>query len=319
MRVSICATALTSATLLGRSIAAPTAEPSSSQRSLKRRDEASDEALKYFHEPGRDELLSHYDARYFSGIVTDVERTDTQLHMVRAYLTFFREKRLETWLAHGTLLGWWWNGKRLPWDVDLDTQVSNATLHQLGQQYNQTKYEYKSPEDGILRTYLLDVSPYISDRVKGNGMNVIDARWIDTWNGLYIDITGLSETDPDNRPGVWSCKNEHAYTTEELWPMRETTFEGVQAKAPFDYEKILQDEYQPSSLTRTEYNGHYWDMDSKVWLKSEERARLDQEAEDRRAEAKKETAKDEVEQSRKEASQIEELKRDKLHWEASWP
>lgn len=59
----------------------------------------------------RDELLAHYDVRYFTGIVTDLERTDTQLHMVRAYLSFFRERSLETWIAHGTLLGWWWNGK----------------------------------------------------------------------------------------------------------------------------------------------------------------------------------------------------------------
>jgi hypothetical protein len=36
---------------------------------------------------------------------------DTQAHMMRAYLTFFRDKGLDTWIAHGTLLGWWWNGK----------------------------------------------------------------------------------------------------------------------------------------------------------------------------------------------------------------
>jgi hypothetical protein len=58
-----------------------------------------------------DETLAHYDQRYFSGIVSDEERTDTQLHMIRAYLDFFRDQGLDTWIAHGTLLGWWWNGK----------------------------------------------------------------------------------------------------------------------------------------------------------------------------------------------------------------
>jgi hypothetical protein len=66
-----------------------------------------------------DENLSHYDRRFFSQVVTDEERTDTQSHMVRAYLTFFREQGLDTWIAHGTLLGWWWNGK-----VDLDTPTT---------------------------------------------------------------------------------------------------------------------------------------------------------------------------------------------------
>jgi hypothetical protein len=35
--------------------------------------------------------------------------------MIRAYLMTFNELGLETWIAHGTLLGWWWNGKILPW------------------------------------------------------------------------------------------------------------------------------------------------------------------------------------------------------------
>lgn len=55
--------------------------------------------------------MGHYDARYFHGVVTDEERKTTQLHMIRSYLDFFREKGLDTWIAHGTLLGWWWNGK----------------------------------------------------------------------------------------------------------------------------------------------------------------------------------------------------------------
>lgn len=66
---------------------------------------------KYFHEPGGSELGNHYDIRYFNGIQRYEDKQDTQLHMLRAYLLFFREKGVETWLAHGTLLGWWWNGK----------------------------------------------------------------------------------------------------------------------------------------------------------------------------------------------------------------
>lgn len=71
---------------------------------------------KYFHEPGghepgEDDRLGHYDTRYFHGLVSFDERTETLTHMVKAYLTTFQELGLETWIAHGTLLGWWWNGK----------------------------------------------------------------------------------------------------------------------------------------------------------------------------------------------------------------
>jgi hypothetical protein len=73
-------------------------------------------ANKYFHEPGghepgEDERLGHYDTRYFHGLVSLEERTETLTHMIRAYLTTFKDLGLETWIAHGTLLGWWWNGK----------------------------------------------------------------------------------------------------------------------------------------------------------------------------------------------------------------
>ena len=66
---------------------------------------------KYFHEPGDSMLGAHYDSRYHHGIDTYEDRRSTQSLMIRAYFTFFIEKGMETWLAHGTLLGWWWNGK----------------------------------------------------------------------------------------------------------------------------------------------------------------------------------------------------------------
>jgi hypothetical protein len=66
---------------------------------------------KYFHEPGSDDILGHYDIRYFRGVVSSDERADTLTHLIRGYLSFFRGHGLETWIAHGTLLGWWWNGK----------------------------------------------------------------------------------------------------------------------------------------------------------------------------------------------------------------
>lgn len=67
--------------------------------------------FKYFHEPGNDDTLGHYDTRFFTEPVPDEERSETLTHMIRAYLNFFNENGLETWIAHGTLLGWWWNGK----------------------------------------------------------------------------------------------------------------------------------------------------------------------------------------------------------------
>lgn len=220
--------------------------------------------FKYFHEPGATNSLGHYDVRYYQGEpVTYEEKADTLHHMVRAYLSTFREKGVETWIAHGTLLGWWWNGKILPWDWDLDVQVSASTLQYLGKNMNMTTHKYTGiGENGteINREYLLDINPNSVERERGLGLNVIDARWIDIRNGLFIDITGLSETQPEVQPGIWVCKNYHRYNTRDLYPLRETVFEGVPALVPYSFDRILTHEYSGQALTKTfhaEYAIHF--------------------------------------------------------------
>jgi hypothetical protein len=138
----------------------------------------------------------------------------------------------------------------------MDTQVPDTTLYRLGAAYNQTRHKYISPDGETKREYLIDVNPWIWERVRGDGMNVIDARWIDVRNGLFIDITGLSETRPDTHPGTWNCKNHHNYQTMQLFPMRETMFEGVSARIPYAYDQILTEEYGESALLSTQYNGY---------------------------------------------------------------
>ncbi|KIM98964.1 hypothetical protein OIDMADRAFT_56138 [Oidiodendron maius Zn] len=225
---------------------------------------------KYFYEAGGTLELSHYDVRYYQGQpVSYEERTDSLHHLVRAYLTTFRERNIETWIAHGTLLGWWWNGRVMPWDWDLDTQVSASTLTWLGENLNMTVHNYTAvASDGSesQRQYLLDINPNHVDRQYGNGLNVIDARWVDVRNGLFIDITGLSETRPTQQPGVWSCKNFHRYNTRDLYPLRETMFEGVPALVPYAFDKVLTDEYSQNALKKTFHEGHRWIPEEKEWI-----------------------------------------------------
>ncbi|KAF1961261.1 hypothetical protein CC80DRAFT_234233 [Byssothecium circinans] len=322
MRFSTYVAAVAWAFLLGSTVATPI-------RREKREDVGAEEKkltpeeqqrLKYFHEPGDGDVMGHYDARYFRNIVSDEERTETQLHMIRAYLGWFRDHNLDTWIAHGTLLGWWWNGKRLPWDWDLDTQVSGSTLAYMGERYNQTRYKYNPGDGKPEREYLLDINPMIIERERGDGMNVIDARWIDVSNGLFVDITGLSETHPDTNPGEWVCKNYHRYATSDLYPMRETMFEGVVAKVPYSYDKILVQEYEEKALVVTEFQGHVWSPQQKLWEKTpwqieqdrKEAEKRKQEEEGRRQEEEQRRQDDivrkmEEEELKKKAAQEEEL------------
>ncbi|KAJ5633778.1 hypothetical protein N7528_001620 [Penicillium herquei] len=229
---------------------------------------------KYFHEPGRDDILGHYDTRFFTSPVDDASRSETLIHMIRAYLNFFNENELETWIAHGTLLGWWWNGRILPWDWDMDTQVPDTTLAYLADHYNGTVVEYTAPDSREKRQYLLDVNPWSRQRERGQGHNIIDARWIDVDTGLYIDITGLSRLEPDTHPDIWQCKNFHKYRIGDLYPLRKTSFEGVQANVPFGYDLVLMEEYTAKALINNKFHNHTWFPELAEWISDEIIAKL---------------------------------------------
>ena len=124
---------------------------------------------------------------------------------------------------------------------------------------NGSFWSYPDESEGTTvdkRTYLLDINPHWSQLERGKGLNVIDARWIDTQTGMFVDITVLMEREPKKMPGVWSCKNRHYYDPwKQLYPLRETVFEGVRALVPFAVEEVLVAEYGEKCLVATEWEG----------------------------------------------------------------
>lgn len=275
--------------------------PAEGGNHLAKREEKKKKDTKYFHEPGWDAHLSHYDSRYFKEKVTYLEHQHNLRQLIKSYLTTFDRIGAETWIAHGTLLGWWWNGKIMPWDYDLDVQASTATLRFLGEKYNRTEHTWEYVDlEGATRnkTFLLDVNPHFIEIDRGDGQNIIDARWIDMGTGQYVDITGLTERDPSNSPGIWSCKNFHKYKTTDLYPMRVSEFEGVKAMIPYHFERILIGEYGTKSLVTTEWAGHRWEPEVKDWVKTPEKIR--QEEEERKKDLAEKAKKDEEEKKKKE-------------------
>ncbi|KAL4900297.1 hypothetical protein BDW74DRAFT_162050 [Aspergillus multicolor] len=226
------------------------------------------EEYKYFQEPGNDEINAHYDSRFFKEPVPKEQRSQVLTHIIHSYFEFFNGHKLETWLAHGTLLGWWWNGRIMPWDWDIDTQVSEATLFRLADEFNGTIAEFNTTNPDAQHSYLLDVNPWARQRDRGKGLNIIDARWIDMQTGLYIDITGLSQLNKE-KPNEWGCKNNHNYLMSDIYPLRGSFFEGVAAKVPYRYEGVLIDEYSRKALTETHYNHHTWNGTLEEWISDE--------------------------------------------------
>ncbi|ODA78074.1 hypothetical protein RJ55_06677 [Drechmeria coniospora] len=226
-------------------------------------------AVKYFTEPCCSYQLGHYDKRYFKAKLDYKEYRPVLRDLIRSYLITMDAYGVETWLAHGTLLGWWWNGQIMPWDTDLDVQVSNATMNWMGTRLNRTEHVYNVTNTGPgkpdERTYMLDVNPHHVELARGNGHNIIDARWIDTTSAMFIDITSVRQRNP-SKPGLFACKNHHNYQSQDLWPMRISEFEGIRARIPYNFEGILTKEYGAKCLVAEEYSGHKWNANLKEWV-----------------------------------------------------
>ena len=107
----------------------------------------------------------------------------------------------------------------LPWDSDIDVQVDEPTITFLAKYYNMTEYHFNLPDIAKGRTYLLEVNPHYTIRGLEDKLNVIDARWIDTQTGLFIDISTVRKNWTAINAGIEGalmCKDNHHYLV-RIW------------------------------------------------------------------------------------------------------
>ena len=175
----------------------------------------------------------------------------------------------ETWIMHGSLLGWWWNRKILPWDSDLDVMVSEKSMYHLASFYNMTMHHFKLPGIADGRDYMLEINPHCRNGSLADKFNRIDARWVDTDTGLFIDITTLrhNETaEAEGKKGAMMVKDKHHYLLDDIYPLRESVFENMPVKIPYAYSDLLVEEYGPYSISSSDFEHHHFDPESMLWI-----------------------------------------------------
>ncbi|KAK6200967.1 LicD family-domain-containing protein [Scheffersomyces amazonensis] len=257
---------------------------------------------KYFEEARLYETAygDHYDWRFFKGIMYGSYEQTLILHrLIRTWLSFTRKAGIRSWVAHGSLLSWYWDGLAFPWDNDIDVQMPIFDLHKLSLEFNQTLI-IEDTEDGYGR-YFLDCGTFITQRNKGNGNNNIDARFIDVDSGLYVDITGLAisnsetperylrrlpkdwKTPKDNNKRedtrtlrtwteinrklqVYNCRDNHFTHLNEFSPLIKTTIEGEVGYIPNKYTTLLKQEYR-GGLTSKKFKGWVFVPQIRLWLR----------------------------------------------------
>lgn len=88
------------------------------------------------------------------------------------------------------------------------SQITEASIHYLASYYNMSTFYYETTQYPEGNNYLLEINPNYVDRDDSSGLNSVDARWIDTETGMFIDISAvrysLAHSDVD---GMLSTKN----------------------------------------------------------------------------------------------------------------
>ncbi|KAK6457840.1 LicD family-domain-containing protein [Scheffersomyces xylosifermentans] len=232
----------------------------------------------------------HYEWRFFNGALRYLKQdwNEEELlirekvlldRILRNWFRFANEKGIISWIAHGPLLSWYWDGLLFPFDEDIDIQMPAEELSRFAKLYNQTLVVEDITEG--FGKYYIDCGTFIHHRGKSYKENHIDARFIDIDTGSYIDITGLGISDepaPEKyndiiqnaeRQGkpkpVYNCRNLHFYSYEELSPLRFTMMGGVPLYIPNRIEEILNDEYS-KGMKGYEYEGFYFVDAVNLWI-----------------------------------------------------
>lgn len=224
-----------------------------------------DQSEKFFHEST---FHPHYDGRFSTQQMAAAERRINLTALVKAYLATMKDLGAETWLMHGTLIGWWWNRKILPWDSDIDVQMTLDTMSFLHNYYNLYVFHWTHPGIPGGRDYMLEINPDYYHSTEFDRFNAIDARWIDMETGIFIDITAVkpnAELRAQGQTGALVCKDRHKYNESDLFPLRDSKFEGVDVKIPYEYTWLLEEEYSKKVLTNTDFENHKFNETSKEW------------------------------------------------------
>lgn len=137
----------------------------------------------------------HFDWRFFSGDVIPDERQAVLSRLLQNWFKLTTNAGLHSWIGHGNLLAYSFNGLNFPWDDDIDVQMPFKDFAMFAEKFNGTLV-VEDPEEGFGR-YYVDVTSSLTHRLKGNNNNHIDARFVDIDTGLFIDITALAVSHSD--------------------------------------------------------------------------------------------------------------------------
>lgn len=203
--------------------------------------------MKFFNEMKNN---AHYDIDY-GKIVNNKDLINELKYLLNILVNECNKIDVKIVIMHGTLIGWYFNKKILPYDNDIDVVILQEDIVKFIQLDKLENDEY-----------IIKVNPNFINRSTKDRDNVIDARIISKKCGCFIDITFLTTDIKD----YYHCKSPHYYKTEFIEPLKKDNFETIPIYVPNKYLFCLFQEYGKKVIYPYYKN---WIFNGKEWkLKS---------------------------------------------------
>ncbi|CAM9021287.1 unnamed protein product [Wickerhamomyces anomalus] len=213
--------------------------------------------------------LHHYNFPWIKQIISHEERIQVVHHLIRSWFKYAEHAQIISWFNYGNLIGWYFNAQNLPWDNDVDVQVSIKDIDKIGRYHNNTLV-VENPKNGD-HIFWIQTNPFY---LQQNNAQFIDARYIDVKTGIYIDISALWETNiplphnfkPKEGEIAIHCKHYNWFSFSDIFPLRRTIYEGAQAYMPNGIEPILKRFYGDKAMNNWNIFDHNWQPDIGLWV-----------------------------------------------------
>jgi phosphorylcholine metabolism protein LicD len=245
---------------------------------------------KFFNEKGNN---SHLDSKY--GKNQNLQEIHRELKKLLKQFTYIcSEKEIKPIIMHGSLIGWYFNRRILPWDNDIDIVLTGKSIENL-----------KKLDNFETEKIIIKVNPNSVDR-NNDKNNKIDARVISKENGVFIDITflyqsldnnfktniirylstiqnttnpymranyenklkyivkSINRSEPIESSGYVNCKSPHYYNIKHILPLKKEKFEDCDIFLPSNIQECLHQEYGPD-VFKPKFKNWVYDNKQEIW------------------------------------------------------
>jgi hypothetical protein len=200
----------------------------------------------------------HLDLEYGKNTKTlDFETLEVELTgALNALVLIAKRKHVKITLMYGALIGYYFGGRMLPWDDDIDVIVVGE----------EDILALASLDGWESKDFIFKVNPNFINKNTNDHRNRIDARMISKYNGVFIDVLFLWKSESGD---THFAKDGNRYTNDMLLPLNSAVFYGIDVYVPNKIRKCLTQKYGQRVLHQGvegfKHKGRLWEFDGSEW------------------------------------------------------